>query len=84
MWLKFSDKAGIHGLLMTILSFVCGVEYVSHRLPGRHPLSKACLQHSQTIIQSCMWFMDRLGNCRVRVSDFSLQKLRFSALCGPN
>ena len=26
----------------------------------------------------------RLGNRSVRVSDFSLQKLCFSALCGPN
>ena len=23
----------------------------------RHPLSKACLQHSQTVIKLCMWFM---------------------------
>ena len=30
------------------------------------------------------WGMCRLGNRSVRVSDFSLQKLRFSALCGPN
>ena len=26
----------------------------------------------------------RLGNRNVRASDFFLQKLRFSALCGPN
>ena len=24
----------------------------------RHPFSKACLHHSQTVIQPCMWFMD--------------------------
>ena len=30
----------------------------------------------------CMKY--RLGNRSDRVSDFSLQKLRFSALCGPN
>ena len=24
----------------------------------RHSFSKACLQHSQTIIQPCMWFME--------------------------
>ena len=24
----------------------------------RHPFSKACLQHSRTIIQPCMWFME--------------------------
>ena len=24
----------------------------------RHPFSKACLQHSQTVIQPCMWFME--------------------------
>ena len=23
----------------------------------RYPFSKACLQHSQTVIQSCMWFL---------------------------
>ena len=27
------------------------------RLQGRHPFSKACLQHSQTVIQPCMWFL---------------------------
>ena len=25
---------------------------------SRHPFSKACLQHSQTVIQPCMWFME--------------------------
>ena len=25
---------------------------------GRHPFSKAHLQHSQTVIQPCMWFME--------------------------
>ena len=24
----------------------------------RHPFSKACLQHSLTVIQPCMWFME--------------------------
>ena len=24
----------------------------------RHPFSKACLQHSQTVIQPCIWFME--------------------------
>ena len=33
-------------------------------------------------IKSCC--IIRLGNRSVRVSDFSLQKLRFSASCGPN
>ena len=39
-------------------------------------------------ISDLRWFfaglMIRLGNRSVRVSDFSLQKLRFSALCGPD
>ena len=26
-------------------------------LANRHPFSKACLQHSQTVIQPCMWFL---------------------------
>ena len=25
---------------------------------SRHPFSKACLQHSQTVIKPCMWFME--------------------------
>ena len=28
-----------------------------HGLPGRRPFSKACLQHSQTVIQPCMRFL---------------------------
>ena len=28
------------------------------RFWASHPLSKACLQHYQTVIQSCMWFME--------------------------
>ena len=28
------------------------------QIPPRHPFPKACLQHSQTVIQPCMWFME--------------------------
>ena len=27
-------------------------------LLGRHPFSKACLQHYQTVVQTCMWIME--------------------------
>ena len=29
-----------------------------HCSSKRHPFSKACLQHSQTVIQPCMWFLN--------------------------
>ena len=28
------------------------------RRGSKHHFSKACLQHSQTVIQPCMWFME--------------------------
>ena len=28
------------------------------KIKHRHPFSKACLQHSQTVIQPCMWFLE--------------------------
>ena len=31
----------------------------------RHPFSKACLQHYQTVIQPCMWFMEEPGQFTV-------------------
>ena len=30
---------------------------LSHSSSGRHPFSKACLQHIQTVVQPCMWFL---------------------------
>ena len=46
---------------------------------------KDMLKHasvSEFVRSKCV--MGRVGNRSVRVSDFSLQKFRFSAPCGPN
>ena len=34
------------------------VAYGAHRPVVRHPFSEACLQHYQTVIQPCVWFME--------------------------
>ena len=44
----------------------------SVRLPTRHPFSKACLQHFQTIIQPCMWFMEKPSQFSVGQTSQSL------------
>ena len=42
-----------------VLEFVCGpFACLASIALNRHPLSKACLQHDQTVIQPCMWFME--------------------------
>ena len=45
-------------------------------------LTKTC--HNKQFVPISVATITRLGNRSARVSDFSLQKLRFSALCGPN
>ena len=48
------------------------------------PVALICIRkHSPFVSISCS-DISRLGNRSVRVSDFFLQKLHFSALCGPN
>ena len=57
--------------------------YLYSRNSNRNPESQAKAVPVQSfLILSDV--MNRLGNRGDRVSDFSLQKLCFSALCGPN
>ena len=44
------------------------------RQGGRHPFSKTCLQHSQTVIQPCLWFKEE-------PSQFSLGQTAPSLTC---
>ena len=47
----------------------------------RHPFSKACLQHSQTVIQPCVWFMEQPSQFSVGQT---AQSLNYSIMENPH
>ena len=65
---------------------------ISHVLPGPYFLpcwlNQFCFLWELFVLMCSIvqkdWIMTRLGNRSVRVSDFSHQKLHFSAPCGPH
>ena len=63
-----------------ILSHRCGPTGRGVRVTARHPFYKACLQHSQTVLQLCMWFMEdpcqfSVGQTAQSLTCFIMEKL---------